>query len=307
MLPWLICIGLLYYLFQRYPLQSVLAAVDQANIAAFAGFVLVYFPYLVLMDSWSLRQIFSRFGMRTTLRDMLEVRLTSNLAMIVNYGVGQGFLAYLIKRRFKVPLATSSSVLGYVILTDFYWALTIAFTGTFFSEAMAGGHDLAPWIRGVWCAASALLVSIICIWRLPLPALGSRWSGVQNFFATFHGAATRQHVKAMLSRLPLHLATSTYLYFLALCFGAHIPFPIVATLLPLTVIVGAIPITPSGLGTVQFTAIMLFQGHVSGTGAGVEPINGAQLIFAMSILFTASIYCLKLISGAIFLRRVMGP
>jgi uncharacterized membrane protein YbhN (UPF0104 family) len=85
----------------------------------------------------------------------------------------------------------------------------------------------------------------------------------------------------------------------------HIPFAKVVTLLPLTVAIGAIPITPSGIGTVQIAAILLFQEHVSGGPVAQGQVSGAEIIFAMSLLFAIAIYCLKLLSGALFFRKGM--
>lgn len=305
-LPWLIAAALLYYLFRLYPGAEVLAAARHVNLAAFCGFLIFYFAYWVLADSWSLRQTLNRFGIGGGFAEILSLRLASNLPMILHYGAGQGFLAYLIKRRCNVSLARSSSVLIFVMAIDLYWALTIAFVGSFFTSAVVDGVDLVQWIRGLWLVAGLVLMAVLVFWRLPLREEKLRWRTARDLFHTFHSAGSGDYVAVLAWRFPLHCATSTYLYFLAPCFGVNIPFASVLTLLPITVVIGAIPVTPSGIGTVQVVSIVLFQDHVSGGPVASREINGAEIIFAMSILFTLGVYLLKLISGSLLFRRAMN-
>ena len=306
-LPWLIAALLLYFLFQRYPVNEVLAAASHVNVTAFLGFIFFYFIYMGLTDTWGLNLILNRFGIHSSFRSILELRLASYLPMILNYGVGQGVLAYMIKRKYEEPLVKVSSVMLYILMIDLYWAITFAFCGSFFYEAVLNGHDLVVWIRSAWLAANILLLALFVFWRLPLVEDKISWLKAQNLFHTFHRAKPSDYFMVMLWRFPLHCATSTYLYFLALCFGVNISFVKVVTLLPLTIAVGAIPITPSGIGTIQIAAVLLFQDHVSGGPVAEGQVSGAEVILAMSLLFTIAIYCLKLMSGSLFLQKITKP
>lgn len=304
-LPWLFAAVLLYFLFNRYPLEDVLAAATYVNVTALIIFLTVYFLYISLADSWSLKKILSRFHIDGPVIKILKLRLASNLAMILNYGIGQGVLAYLIKQQYHVPFARSSSVLIFQVLIDLYLALTISFIGSFFTSVVIDGLNLVPWIRLLWLTASLSFLSISLLIRYSSSLRRFKWQPVQDLFYTFHESGFHDYFKAMLWRIPLHLAASTYLYFLALCFGVYIPLEKVVTLLPLTVVVGAIPITPSGIGTVQITAIFLFQNFVTGDSISEGKVNEANIIFAMSIMFTIGIYILKLLSGTIFFRSAI--
>ena len=301
-MPWLLAAILFTYLFSRYSVQEVLAAASHLNVLYFLVFLCFYFIYMSLADAGSLQLILNRFGIEARFKKILKLRLASYLMMILNYGVGQGVLAYYIKRQYKVPFAKVSSVLLYIIMMDLYWALTIASVGSFFVTAEIYGHDLVLWIRALWLGASLLLLALFIFWRLPIQEEKLQWLRVRNLFHTFHRARLSDYVMVMLWRFPLHCATSTYLYFLALCFGVSIPFAKVVMLLPMAVVIGAIPITPSGIGTIQLACIVLFQDHVSGGPVAIGHVSGAEIIFSMSLLFTLGIYSLKLLSGVIFYR-----
>ena len=303
--PWLIAAFLLYILFQHYALNEVLAAASYVNFYAFSAYILLYFCYRAIADSWSIQRTLRHFGIQAGFSSILELRLASYLPMTLNAGVGQGAMIYLIKRRYKEPLAKVSSILLYVLIVDIYWVLTFAFLGSVLIGPDVVEHTLLLWIRTVWVGTSLLLLGLFLFWRLPLAEARIKWIKARHLFHTLHNASFSDYFKVMLWRLPLHCATSTYLYFLALCFGTHIPFAKVVTLLPLTIAVEAIPITPAGIGTVQITAILLFQNQVSGGPIAGGQVTGAEIILAMSLLFTLAMYILKLIPGLVFWRKVM--
>jgi len=303
--PWLIAVFLLYFLFRYYPLNEVLVAASYVNFYAFSAYILLYFCYRAIVDSWSIQRTLNHFGIQAGLSSILELRLASYLPMTLNAGVGQGAMIYLIKRRYKEPLAKVSSILLYVLIVDVYWVLTFAFLGSLLVGPEVVEHALLWWIRAVWIGASLLLLGLFWFWRLPLTDARIKWIKARHLFHTLHKASLADYFRVMLWRLPLHCATSTYLYFLALCFGTTIPFNKVVTLLPLTIAVEAIPITPAGIGTVQITAILLFQNQVSGGPIASGQVTGAEIILAMSLLFTFAMYILKLIPGLIFWRKAI--
>jgi uncharacterized membrane protein YbhN (UPF0104 family) len=250
-----------------------------------------------------MQRILSHFDIHVGFINILELRMASYLPMILNYGVGQGVMAYLIKRQSNEPLTKVASVLLYTMIVDMYWVLTFAFCGSLFIEAGFDSPALVFWIRAAWSGASSVLLAMYFLFRSPLAEEKIQWLKARNLFHSLQNARLSDYFKVMLWRLPLHCATSTYIYFLALCFGVNIPFIKVITLLPLTIAVEAIPITPAGIGTVQITAILLFQNHVSGGPLANGQVTGAEIVLAMSLLFAFSMNCLKFLSGAIFWRK----
>ena len=301
-LPWLIAATLLFLLFRRYPLPEVLQAASHANLLLFLAFILTYFCFTSFADSWSLSKNLAHFGAPGPVLKALRLRLAANLAMVMNFGIGQGVLAYLIRQHYKMGYARSSSILIFQMLNDLYLTLTISFVGTFFTDVVIDGRDLVPWIRALWGFASICSLGGYFVIRYTSILDRVPWATLRDLFHTFHQSGIGDYLRVMLWRLPLHCAGVTYMYFLALTFGVHIPLEKVITLLPLTIAIGAIPITPSGLGTVQVTAIYLFSPFITGEAISSGEIKPAEIIFAMSISFTLGIYVLKLASGLLFYR-----
>lgn len=301
-LPWLIAATLLFLLFRRYPLAEVLQAARHANLVAYLTFLVLYFAFTSFADSWSLSKNLAHFGAPGAVLKALKLRLAANLAMVVNFGVGQGILAYLIRQHYRIGYARASSILVFQMLNDLYLTISISFAGTFFTGVVINGLDLVPWIRGLWAVATLASLGGYFIIRYTSVLDRVPWQSLRDLFHTFHQSGIEDYLRVMLRRLPLHCAGVTYMYFLALCFGMHIPLEKVITLLPLTIAIGAIPITPSGLGTVQVTAIYLFQNFISGDAISSGEIEPAEIIFAMSISFTLGIYVLKMVSGLMFYR-----
>jgi len=302
--PWLIAGVIFYYLFSKYSVTDVLASIQYVNPAAFVFFVLVYFSYMVVADSGSLHFIFAQFDIQIPWIKILHLRMASYLLMVVNYGIGQGLFAYFLKRKHDVPFAKSTSILLCTVVIDLYWAMSIAFVASLFSVTIVKGINLSLWIQGAWVVLTSIMAAFVLFWRLPLKVREIPWLKVRQFFQTFHEAHLTKYLKIMLMRLPLHCATMTYLYFLAACFGVHIPFIKILTLVPISVAIGAIPITPSGLGTIQVVSILLFQNLVSGGPLEHGDISPPALILSMTLMFTLSIHFLKLLSGAFFFRFV---
>lgn len=305
LLPWLIAASLLVYLFRQYPAEDILAAVGHARLPLLVTFLLFYFTYLTLADSFSLWKTLRHFDIDSRYSEILMLRLASNLPMVLNYGVGQGFLAYLIGRKLATSVSLASGILLLLLATDLYWAITIAAIGALFADTVVDGHDLGRWIHTGWLLISTMIVVFFLVKpRLTrLPTVPGALSGVLSVFRQISPGG---YLGLMLGRLPLHAAAATYLYFLAMCFGVEVPFATVLAFLPVTVAIGALPIAPSGLGTVQFAAVLLFGHLVSGGPVDAGAVSGAEMIFAMSLLFTVSLYLLKLVSGLLAIRSAVA-
>ena len=304
-IPWLIAAALLWWLFQRYPLQDVMAAAQHVSLSALVLFLVAYFTWFNFFDIWSLHHTLAASGIRGKLRDVMKIRFASNFAMILNYGLGQGVMAYLIKRSFGESFLRVGGVLALIVVTDLLLGLSISFVGTFFTDVVVGGINLVPWIRLAWVGLILGVILVVVLWRAPLQ--GDRWNWFKSgrLFHALNTLTLADFAALALKRLPLAVVACSYLWFLALCFGVSVPLEKVLVLLPLTIIVGAIPITPSGLGTVQITTVYLFQGFVGGPAIDSGQISPAEVLLAMSLLFTLGMYVLKLLTGAMFFRTVM--
>ena len=305
-IPWVVAAALLGWLFWLYPVAEVIEAAKTVHLGWFILFIALYFGCISLADILSLHLTLGACSIVGTRGQVTELRLASNLAMILNYALGQAVLAYLIKRNFRHPFTRVSSVLLLIIVVDLYVGLSISFAGTFFTDPTASGVNLEPWIYLLWAGNTAILVMTWSLWKLLPHGRVMAWLRSRELMHVLHSVSVPVFFRIALTRLPLVLLASTYLWFLALCFGADVPLIMVLTLLPLAIVVGAIPITPSGLGTVQVATIFLFEDHITSPAITSGAISSAQTLLAMSLLFTVGIYIFKLVSGAFFFRAAMA-
>ena len=302
-LPWFLAAILLYVLFSRYPLTDVLHAASHIDTGLFILFILGYFTYFTLTDCWSLQRNLADFGVSGSFVKITRLRLASNLIMVLNYGLGQGVLAYLVGRHYHVSFPRVSGILLLQLATDLYLMISISTVATLLTPVIVGDYNLVPFIRIVWAMASMVFLVIVLIPVRTGSSASTGGKSLENLFSVVREVRLPHLLMLALRRLPLHFATSTYLFFLAPAFGVQLPFMKVLAQLPLTVVIGAIPITPSGLGTVQITSIALFSDQLTGPAIDAGTTSAAEMIFAMSLCFTLALYVLKMVTALFCYRR----
>jgi uncharacterized membrane protein YbhN (UPF0104 family) len=293
--PWLIAAFVFYYLFSKYPLHQLIVASQNVNWFLFIGYSVFYFLFMWLIDCWTLSWLFSRFGFPTLLRDLMRFRFASYLLMVFNFGAGQGFFAYFFKKRKGVPFFVSSSLILFIIIIDLYWTVSFAFIGSFFNDLVIGGVNLSPIIQTVWGGASVALISLILFCRLPLRWRAINWVRTRDLFHTFNKAKLSDYGIIALFRLPMLLAVNTTLFFLGPMFHAPLPFIKVISYMPIIILIGALPITPGGMGTMQLATVEFFKDFVP------DP----SILVSLSLLFMFTNYLLKAIAGSIFIKGAL--
>jgi uncharacterized membrane protein YbhN (UPF0104 family) len=303
-LPWAVAAGTFYYLFRAYPLDRVSQAFPYMQVVPFLLYSLAYFLFMWIADCWSLARLFSRFGYPTRTQELLTLRLASYAIMIINYGAGQGALAYFFKQRKNAPFFRSSSVVSFTMVVDLYWAVSLAFVGSAFSGFRIDGLNLKSPLWLLWSLLTAGLILLMILAKLDSLGRWLDWLRDRPLFAAFRSAGPADYLQALLLRLPLHLAVNSTLYFVALTFGADIPFLTVITYLPIVLLIGTIPITPGGLGTFQIATVELFKNSIGGEILRRGIITPQELLFLMSLAFQMVNYVLKTVTGVFFFRKV---
>ncbi len=304
-LPWLLAAAIFYYLFTRYPVSHLLEALSYVNLPFFIAYSLFYFIFMWIADCWGLAKLFARLGFPTKTRELLTLRLASYPIMIFNYGAAQGAMAYFFKREKNVPFLKSTSLISFIIMIDLYWAVTLAFVGSFFSGFVIGDLNLKKVLWTLWLLATAGLLLLLLVARLPSLGRVFNWLRDHHLFAAYRSATLLDYFYALFLRFPMHLAINSTFYFLAIAFGVHIPFLAVLTYLPLTILIGSLPITPGALGVTQIVAVELFQDKISGPLLTAGTISAAELIVMMTLSFQLVNYLLKGISGSFFIKKAL--
>ena len=154
--------------------------------------------------------------------------------------------------------------------------------------------SLTQTLRILWAVATGVLIGLALMKKLGAKLRTARWTKVRELFEILLTARLKDSLALFLFRLPMHLALNTSLFFLAPAFGVHVPFLKVIASLSIVTLVGSIPITPGGLGTIQVVTLSLFEKDVQG-----------PLLLSMSLAFLIANYLLKALTGALFFRKVL--
>lgn len=233
------------------------------------------------LDVWVLLRRLAPVRFRTFVR----VYMTSWATSLVVPGQLGDATQVLLLRRYRVPLASSgASYLADKAITLSWFVLVAAYGLVFYTRLVNG-----------WWVASLLLV-------LTSAAAGAAWAGrrpparssrqVGRIFGAIHRlrselATLRRHPRAVGLNIAGTLAKWLLMALMYLCafraVGGNIAFEAAMTIPVLSSLVGYLPVTVGGLGTVELTAVFLF-GQV---GVGEASVLSAYLLLRGILLLVA--------------------
>jgi uncharacterized membrane protein YbhN (UPF0104 family) len=289
--PWFVAGALLVWLFATVPLAELGRALARAPAGAFVGLTAVYIVGNLLVDTFATWATFrvALPDVPLTYRETLELRGASYLLAIVHYGAGQGALVWFLHRRRGVHLARVAGAVMLMVGVNIVVVTLFAFLGV-----AAGGAPDMPGLRwvviGLACGFPAYLAVVAA-----RPAFLARHKLVRPLLE----AGLRGHLYAGLARIP-HVGWLILGHYLAMrMFGVTPPFGKALALLPVVFIVAVLPISPSGLGTAQATAVALLAPFAHGDT--VDAQRAAVLAYSLALQFLGLF--LQAALGVGFLRR----
>src|SRR5262249_53821762 len=255
-------------------------------------------------------RVLSRFAVAVRFSELLPARCVSYLFSLVNYNAGQAGLALFLKRSKGVSFFKTLGSIFFVTAVDLYWVIGLAFLGSFFLPMSVKGFELQEWVRRVGYIAFLALILHLAFWRgwfgkvLPKRwhfSFGD-WLRGRHLFQPFHHAKLLDYLKVALLRFPLHLIIVSSIWFLVRIAGASIPFRAIVGAVPLVLLLGAIPITPGGLGAVQVATVELLKDYVVIPPQYQATVHPTQLLLALSLAWMVLNYLLKALAGVFCLR-----
>lgn len=291
LLPWAVAAAALTWLFATIPLESLSAALARAPMATVVAFVVGYVVLVLVGDALAIWVTFrwSLPDARLRYLDVLDIRGASYLLAILHYSAGQGSMAYFVARRGAVPIARAAGAVMLLIGVNAIAVALAALVGL-----ALGGVPHNPTLRLVVLALACgfpVYLAVIA-WR---PGFLARWKLLTPLF----DAGLKGHLVAVAARLP-HLTWLLVGQYIAMqLFGIHAPFGQAVTLLPLVFVVSVLPISPSGLGTTQATAVALFAQYGPG-----DPSEQRATVLACFLAMQLLALLVQAIIGVVFLRRL---
>jgi len=311
-IPWLMAAGLLAYLFYKIPPSGVINALAHVNLIFFISYALIYFFLVMMIDVFSLSRVLTQFCVPISFKEMLPPRAVSYLLSLLNYNAGQAGLAYFLKRNKSASFFSAMGSILFIMIIDLNWVVLLAFLGTFFIQLHFKGWDVSHWVRQVGFVVFGSMLLNLAFWRSwfgkifpwKVKMRWVDWIRGRHLFQTFHEATPFDYLKIALYRFPLHVVIIVSFYFGVRVFDAFIDFPTILGTVPVVLLIGTIPVTPGGLGTVQAATIELLKDHVSGGILSSGQVSASEILFAMSLSWMFANYFLKALIGLVFLNKV---
>lgn len=307
LVPWLIAAAILFYLFRKMPPGQVAASLHGVNLPLFLGFGLFYFLVIGSIDTWVLSKVLTRFSTPVSFSELLPARCVSYLVSLVNYNAGQAGIAFYLKRTKGASLFKTLGGIFFVTIIDLYWVIFLAFVGTFLMKVEYSGIDIQTWVRRVTYVSLAGLFLHLAFWRgwfgklLPkaMHFKAGDWLRGRHLFQAFHHATLGDYLRIALYRFPIHATIISSFWLVVRLGGAEIAFRNIVASVPIVLLMGALPLTPGGLGATQLATVELLKTHTQ-TPPGVQ---AAELLLALSLAWMALNYFLKAAAGLLMLRR----
>ena len=286
-LPAVVSVAVLLWLFYRVDFQAVIDAVTWRVALVLVPALLAYGAVSLLLEALSIVLV-----VEDRPRDFgpwmaAKLKCASYLLGILNYALGAGALAVLMRRRASLGLGEAASLVLLISSTDLVIVLAMAGIGAGLVETNA------PTLQaGVLVAAVVGFSAGLALLRLPA-SLGP----LDRIRALSIFQGLRDVPLSSLAKLiPLRvLFTSSFVALMASSFLAFDVYPPAAEVVVGVLVVGVVaglPIAVAGLGTSQAAFLFIFRDYAA-----------QDALLAQSLVLSAGMLALRALMGVVFARE----
>jgi hypothetical protein len=287
LLPVVVSVGALYWIFQSIEISDVVAVLDWNIVTVLLPALLAYGAATLFLEAAAVMLLMparpAGFGMWTVAR----IKSASYLLAIVNYTLGAGAMTVLLRRRAGLGLGESASIVLLITSVDTLILMSMAAAGTTLVETGA------PGVRAGLFAVLVVGVAIgMTVLRMP-----GNLGPIERLRSLTVFEALRTTPLTRLGKLALLRACFTS-SFIALggasfaAFGISVPISDLVVGMVVVGVVGALPIAVAGLGVGQIAVVEVF-GHVA----------DKETLLALSLVLTASLLTLRASMGLVVARE----
>lgn len=312
-LPWTLLILLFYFLFSKIPPADVLETTQSANFIRLIIFSAGYFTAILFVDSMGLRWALSRFVTPIGFKEALLMRGATYSLMILNYNVAQGGIAFYLNRTHNAPIFKTLGTIFYITLIDLSILAGCGLVAILNADVIYRDIRLNPYILQAVSLFFLGLILWILFWRnLNSPAIRwcerykfFKWLTAKHIFHTFKESTARDYLNLYLRRIPMVVSAVSSIYLCFDVFFSTVPWSDILLYTPIIFLIGSLPITPGGMGTVQALAVEFLSPTLS-TSLPYSPdkiIFSATLVWGFANLFYKFLfgsYCLHKKSATLF-------
>jgi uncharacterized membrane protein YbhN (UPF0104 family) len=271
--PWLVALAILGALFARIPRQALLHALETGPWFSLGLYTWVQWLLLLTADSFAIRISLAITGFRERFARIVLARGATYMLGLVNYALGQGALGVYLQRSGVAALRAAGTMI-FLLTVNLGVLLVIAGLGFW-----AGGSPQTAYLN-----LAPLFYGLGLGMVLYLAAVGWQPRALQDYqvLAPLMQAGLGGHLRAAAARLP-HLLFLVLAYWGALrLWGIPVPLAQGLAVVPVVLLVNAVPITPLGLGTTQAALVLLFSPFV--------PLPDPEVRAAVVLAFSLTYY-----------------
>ena len=246
-LPWGVAVAVLAVLFTRIPFAALRGSLSQGRYLVLAAYVLFEILAVLPFDAWGTREALTAAGVRRGFGEVLLARGATYLLGLLSYLVGQGGVGVWLARR-GVKGAQATAAVFLLVVSNGIVLVLIAAAGLLLDPPEEQRGLLMPVVAA--CFAGILVYLALIALR---PAWLARWGALAPLFE----AGLAGHLRAIAARVP-HMLLLALLHWGAFrVWGIPVPLLRGIALMPVVLLVSALPITPGGLGSTQALQVAL--------------------------------------------------
>jgi hypothetical protein len=293
LLPWLIGFLILAALLTRIPFSDLRQALARGPWLLLGVYAIVQVLITLLADGYATRISLAVTGVNWRLGKVLVTRGTTYLLGLVNYALGQGGIGYYLYRD-GIRADRVTGIVLFMLIINFGLICCLAALGVV-------AHGLAHYPHII--SLAVLFLFLLTIFYLTIIALAPK--ALQRFrgLAPLWQAGVSGHLIAAAGRLP-HLCILVLGHWGALrLWGIALPLDQAIILIPIVLVIAALPLTPVGLGTTNAAQVICFSPYAP----YATPETRAAAVLAFSLIYYVLGIAAQLVLGLsswLWLRRM---
>lgn len=288
LLPWLVGAAILLALVYRVPAAALRGGLAHGPWGLLAAYTLPFILLTLAADAYATGVCLRIAGEPRPLGTLTLVRGATYLLGLLNYALGQGGIGLYLHRT-GVRAVRGTGIVLFLLAVNFGALAAAAALGI-----VLGGDELAG-LRGTAVgilAAGAAYLGVLAL----RPAFLAR----REILAPLFEAGPLGHLAALAGRMP-HLLLLILGHWGAMgIWGIRVPAGQALARMPAVILASVVPLSPSGLGTVQATQLLLFSPYAPAASQAAR--EAAVLSYSLAFTFLGLVT--QALTGAVCLMSL---
>ena len=277
------------YLVWAYDVGAAWEALKSAQLGWLLVLWLTASIVVFFVDTGCLWLLFDRLNGPVTYAHLLVIKGASYFLNIVNYAAASGGIAYLVWRRWRMPVLEVGSSVLFLNVVDLFVLNLFVSCGLLLAELSlpAAAVQTLVWVNlGIY----ALYFGSMIYWNVGFDFLVLGRLRTWSVFSAFDRATARIHAELIASRVGLLVIYVAMQYAALHLFDIRVPLGEVLVYNSIVTLVITIPISIGGLGTSQMVMLAVYADY--GTDAQILAYSTASIFMFMLVRILIGYACL---------------